>query len=104
MAFWSFLTLRKENEAVWTTDVAVPLSKLPDLIEISKKDLDESGFTYSILAHAGDGNFHNLLLYDKTSPEAVKKAKELVHRLVRRAIAMDGTGMRSNCLIGMLIF
>jgi D-lactate dehydrogenase (cytochrome) len=31
-ALWSMLALRKEGEDVWSTDVAVPLSRLPDII------------------------------------------------------------------------
>jgi len=29
---WSMLALRKEGDDVWSTDVAVPLSRLPDII------------------------------------------------------------------------
>jgi D-lactate dehydrogenase (cytochrome) len=42
-----------------------------------------------ILGHVGDGNFHALILF-KTDEEKIK-AKELVHRMVKRAIALDGT-------------
>ena len=31
-ALWSMLALRKEGDEVWSTDVAVPLSRLPDII------------------------------------------------------------------------
>jgi D-lactate dehydrogenase (cytochrome) len=31
-ALWSMLALRKEGQDVWSTDVAVPLSRLPDII------------------------------------------------------------------------
>ena len=31
-ALWSMLALRKEGTEVWSTDVAVPVSKLPDII------------------------------------------------------------------------
>ena len=34
-ALWSMLALRKGNEEVWSTDVAVPLSRLPDIIGTS---------------------------------------------------------------------
>jgi D-lactate dehydrogenase (cytochrome) len=39
--------------------------------------------------HVGDGNFHSLLLFkDEKEHQTVT---ELVHRMVERAIAMDGT-------------
>jgi len=31
-ALWSMLALREEGGEVWSTDVAVPLSRLPDII------------------------------------------------------------------------
>jgi D-lactate dehydrogenase (cytochrome) len=31
-SLWSMLALRKEGDEVWSTDVAVPLSRLPDII------------------------------------------------------------------------
>lgn len=31
-ALWSMLALRKGGSEVWSTDVAVPLSRLPDII------------------------------------------------------------------------
>jgi D-lactate dehydrogenase (cytochrome) len=32
-ALWSMLSLRKGGEQIWSTDVAVPISRLPDLID-----------------------------------------------------------------------
>lgn len=54
-ALWSMLALRKEGEEVWSTDVAVPLSRLADIIEVSKKEMDELGLFASALGHVGDG-------------------------------------------------
>ena len=58
-ALWSVMALRKEGDRVWTGDVAVPVSRLPDIIEETKKDLSESGLMATIVGHVGDGNFHS---------------------------------------------
>ena len=68
---------------------SVPISKLPELVYETKKDLADFGLVAPIVGHVGDGNFHALILF-KTDEEKIK-AKELVHRLVKRAIALDGT-------------
>lgn len=58
-ALWSVMALRRdESDHVWTGDVAVPISRLPDIIEETKKDLDQSGLMATIVGHVGDGNFH----------------------------------------------
>ncbi|KAK0389965.1 hypothetical protein NLU13_3538 [Sarocladium strictum] len=88
-ALWSMLA-QKQNptDKVWTTDVAVPLSRLPEIIMATKKDIAASGLMGSILGHVGDGNFHALLLF----PEEKRHVAEgLVHRMVDLALEMKGT-------------
>lgn len=90
-ALWSMLALKEEGQEVWSTDVAVPLSRLPDIVEVSKKEMDDLGLFASILGHVGDGNFHESVLYDNTNPEERAKVEKCVHDMVNRALEMDGT-------------
>lgn len=87
-ALWSVMAMRKEGDSVWTGDVAVPISRLPDIIEETKEDLKKSGLMGTIVGHVGDGNFHTILLYGKGER---KKAEDVTHRMVKRAIEMEGT-------------
>ncbi|KAJ7648525.1 FAD-linked oxidase-like protein [Mycena rosella] len=73
----------------WATDVCVPVSKLPELVLETKKDLARMGLPYTIVGHVGDGNFHALLLF--TTDAELELVKDAVHRMVVRAIALDGT-------------
>jgi D-lactate dehydrogenase (cytochrome) len=59
-ALWSVMAKSEGNEdmAVWTTDVAVPISRLADIIEVTKEEIKNSGLLGSIVGHVGDGNFH----------------------------------------------
>lgn len=84
------LSLRKGTEEVWSTDVAVPLSRLPDIIEVSKKEMDDLGLFASILGHIGDGNFHESIMYDADNSEERKKIEGCIKRMVTRALEMDG--------------
>ena len=90
-ALWSMLALRQKGNEVWSTDVAVPLSRLPDIIEISKKEMDELGLFASVLGHIGDGNFHESIMYDNTNPSEREAVEKCVHNMVERALTMDGT-------------
>lgn len=88
-ALWAVMAKRKDDtDHVWTTDVAVPISRLPDIIEETKTDIDGSGLTGAIVGHVGDGNFHAIILYNDTERHT---AEDLVHRMVKRAIEMEGT-------------
>ncbi|KAI0928260.1 hypothetical protein AcW1_005561 [Taiwanofungus camphoratus] len=73
----------------WTTDVCVPVSRLPQLIYETKKDLADHKLQSTIVGHVGDGNFHALILFQ--NDEELQRVSEAVHRLVHRAISLDGT-------------
>jgi D-lactate dehydrogenase (cytochrome) len=90
-SLWSMLALRKADEEVWSTDVAVPMSRLAEIVEISKKEMDELGLFASVLGHIGDGNFHESIMYNAKDPEERKKVEECVYRMVNRALEMEGT-------------
>ncbi|KAH8661917.1 putative D-lactate protein [Xylariales sp. PMI_506] len=90
-SLWSMLSLRKEGEEVWSTDVAVPFSRLADLIEISKKEMDDMGLFASILGHIGDGNFHESIIYNRQNKEEREKVEKCVKNMVKRALEMEGT-------------
>jgi D-lactate dehydrogenase (cytochrome) len=44
-----------------------------------------------LVGHAGDGNFHLLILINPGDAEEIARAKAFHARLVERAIALDGT-------------
>ncbi|KAK5712513.1 D-lactate ferricytochrome c oxidoreductase [Elasticomyces elasticus] len=90
-ALWSMMALRREGDEVWSTDVAVPLSRLVDLAEVSKKELDELGLFASALGHIGDGNFHASIMYNRADPAERVKVEGCVKRMVDRALEMEGT-------------
>jgi D-lactate dehydrogenase (cytochrome) len=89
-AYFASLALRPGARA-WTTDACVPISRLADCIVESKRDLDESTLTGTLVGHVGDGNFHMLYLVDPDSPEEMAEAGRLNERLITRALDMGGT-------------
>ncbi|KAJ2983198.1 hypothetical protein NQ176_g879 [Zarea fungicola] len=90
-SLYSLLSLRKDGEQLWNTDVAVPLSRLTKIIQDSKKEAEEFGLLATVKGHVGDGNFHENIFYDATNAEQRENAETLVKRMVRRALEMDGT-------------
>lgn len=73
------------NERIMT----VPVSRLPELVLETKRDLEEHGLVNTILGHVGDGNFHALILFEDEAGRI--KTEEAVSRMVHRAIRMEGT-------------
>lgn len=98
-SLWSMMSMRKEGNEVWSTDVAVPFSRLADIIEISKKEMDDLGLFASVLGHIGDGNFHESILYDSRVEGEKEKVERCVKNMVRRALEMEGT-----CTVSLVVF
>jgi D-lactate dehydrogenase (cytochrome) len=74
-----------------TTDVCVPISALADCITATQADIAEHHLIASIVGHVGDGNFHVVVLVDPHDPAEIAAGEEFHARLVRRALALDGT-------------
>lgn len=75
----------------WSTDVCVPISRLPDCILETKADLADCPVPATILGHVGDGNFHVIFSIDPDAPDEMRAVEDVNRRLVERALEMDGT-------------
>ena len=68
---------------------SVPVSKLPQLVSETKQDLAKENLRSTIVGHVGDGNFHALIIFNDDAE--LQRVSGAVHRLVHRAVALDGT-------------
>ena len=73
-----------------STDVCVPVPALADSIRHARAALDARGVEASIVAHAGDGNYHVLFMLDPAEPEE-RRAEELNAEMVDWALEHGGT-------------
>ncbi|RLN91433.1 hypothetical protein BBJ28_00018976, partial [Nothophytophthora sp. Chile5] len=79
-----------------STDVAVPFSKLTDVIVETQQDLKDSELFGTIVGcvpvlHVGDGNFHVMLPFLLDNEELMQKVRDFSDRLVKRALDYEGT-------------
>ena len=74
-----------------STDVCVPVPALADSIRHARTALDARGIEASIVAHAGDGNYHVLFMLDPAEPEERRRAEELNAEMVEWALEHGGT-------------
>ncbi|HYX51095.1 MAG TPA: FAD-linked oxidase C-terminal domain-containing protein, partial [Ktedonobacteraceae bacterium] len=85
--YWAIVNAHPGHTFV-ITDTAVPLVRLPELIAYTQQLLAEMGIQGSILGHVGDGNFHTIIA---TNPKDYELVHTFSERLVRQALAWDGT-------------
>jgi len=89
-AYYAALAQRPGAQG-WPTDVCVPVSRLAECIRETKADLEETGLYAPLVGHVGDGNFHLVYIVDPENQDEMDRAKAHNERMVRRALAMDGT-------------
>ncbi|KAK1681762.1 hypothetical protein QYE76_042610 [Lolium multiflorum] len=89
-ALWAGFAMKPDHEAM-ITDVCVPLSRLAECISVSKRLLDASPLTCLVIAHAGDGNFHTIILFEPSQEDQRREAERLNHFMVHTALSMEGT-------------
>jgi D-lactate dehydrogenase (cytochrome) len=72
----------------YSTDTAVPLSQVSDLLLYAQNLLQEMNLPGCIAGHIGDGNFHTIVAIQ---PDQWDLAEEYSSRLTSRALELGGT-------------
>lgn len=89
-AWYADMALRPGCTGV-STDVCVPISKLPEIIVETKEDILANNLVAPIVGHVGDGNFHCFIPIKPDDEEEHRATKEFTLRLGRRALSLGGT-------------
>ena len=72
-------------------DITVPRSAIPEAIRQLKAISTKHGLPIVIFGHAGDGNLHPNILFDKRDPEQWKKVEQMVIEEFEVALHLGGT-------------
>jgi glycolate oxidase len=80
------LSMGKLNE-----DVAVPRSRLPELIQAVQHLSKRYGLDIPCYGHAGDGNLHVNVMYNPGDLLQAKRARQAVEEIFKETIALGGT-------------
>ncbi|HSN15853.1 MAG TPA: FAD-linked oxidase C-terminal domain-containing protein [Anaeromyxobacteraceae bacterium] len=70
-------------------DVAVPRSRIPEMVARAKRAGEARGLAVATYGHAGDGNLHCNVLFDRE--EERPRVDEAVAEIVRAAVDLGGT-------------
>jgi glycolate oxidase len=72
-------------------DVAVPISKFPDLVEYVSYMNETSKFRINSFGHAGDGNLHVNFLSNDESKAGRELIEHEIERLLKKTVELGGT-------------
>jgi len=87
--YWAAMALKPGWKGM-TTDAVVPISRLAELVVGAKQDILASGLTAPIVGHAGDGNFHTVILVPDTQ-DGIAQGWALDKKIVARALDLGGS-------------
>ena len=87
----AYLSVKSSATGVHTEDVVVPIDKLAEYLDMLKAIAQKFDLRILVLGHAGDGNVHPNVLYDKSNESEVARAKMAVDEFCRAAIKVGGS-------------
>ncbi|MEJ2716534.1 MAG: FAD-linked oxidase C-terminal domain-containing protein, partial [Deltaproteobacteria bacterium] len=74
-----------------TEDVTVPVSRMTAMIKKVREISERRRIPVGVLAHAGDGNLHPCMLFDKRDKDEWERVRAACEDLVPEALALGGT-------------
>jgi len=63
---------------------------------MSKEQSSKLGLFSSVVGHVGDGNFHQVVMYNPKDPVETAAVAKVVHDMLDRALEMEGTSSVSH--------
>jgi glycolate oxidase len=77
--------------ALFLEDVGAPVPQLPALIAAVGEVAQRYGVEIPVVAHAGDGNTHPIIVYDPADPDSERRARAAFGEVMQAAIRLGGT-------------
>jgi FAD/FMN-containing dehydrogenase len=71
-------------------DIVVPRGRLEDLFKFTARLQKQSGLPVACFGHAGDGNIHVNVMYDKNWPNVETRTRVALDKLFRQVLAWNG--------------
>ncbi|MFD5425900.1 FAD-binding oxidoreductase [Streptomyces sp. NPDC127084] len=83
--------LESVKSATMIDDVCVPRSRLAAMLEGTAAIAEKYGLTIGVCAHAGDGNTHPVVCFDRTDPDESRRARESFDEIMALGLELGGT-------------
>ena len=72
-------------------DVGVPLDRVAELVAAVQDISGRFDTTIAVIGHAGDGNFHPLVVFDGADADAVTRAESAFGKVMEASLELGGT-------------
>jgi len=87
----AFGVMSRKRPTCVLEDVTVPVSNLPAMIKGTVEIGEKYRLTIGVMAHAGDGNTHPMIVTDKRDKEEWERVEKAVAEIFQLAVDLGGT-------------
>jgi len=88
---WETIHRAHPKKETLIVDVAVPISRYPEMIVFSQNLVDENHAVGYVFGHAGDGNLHVVMAGDPSNEKEWSTLEKINHLIVEEAVKLSGT-------------
>ena len=94
--FWkgrknAFGALGRISPSYYVQDGVIPRTRLPEMLEFIEQTATKYGVRIGNIFHAGDGNLHPIILFDRRDENESKRVREAAAEILSRCIDMGGS-------------
>ncbi len=75
---------------LYVHDAVVPRTKLPDVVDAINRAAESRGIRIANILHAGDGNLHPNITFDRRDPEQLRTIREVGAEILRICVEAGG--------------
>ena len=87
----AYLALKERSSGIQIEDVVVPIDFLAEYLRFVKEVAARHQVQIPVVGHAGDGNVHPAILYDKADPKSREAAAAAFEEICQYAIRVGGS-------------
>ena len=95
VAFWrgrkgAFGAMGRLAPDLYVHDAVVPRTRLPEVVEAITRAAEARGLRIANVFHAGDGNLHPNLSFDRRDPDELERVREMGSEILRICVEAGG--------------
>ena len=87
----AYLALKERSSGIQIEDVVVPIDRLAEYLRLVKEVAARHGVHIPVVGHAGDGNVHPAIVYDKADSKSRDAATAAFEEICQYAIRVGGS-------------
>lgn len=87
----AYLAVKTLATGIQVEDVSLPIDRLGEYLKLVKQVAAKYGLQIPVNGHAGDGNVHPAILYERSDPQSREAANRAFEEICKWAVSMGGS-------------